>query len=401
MRVSAIWAVGGGAAAPRARPRPDRLDADRRARRGRPHARREDLLMAAHRGPDDIAIIGWNISPMVRRTGKSETQMLLEVVTGACADAGITRKRGRLHLRRQLRLRGRAGLLLRAEHRRHRRVAAQPRLARRDGRRLGAVRGVGPPAAGRHRHRGRHGFGPLVDGRPGAALPDGDGPVLPGAARRRCRSASPRCRPGRSWRPARSPSARWPRSRCGPGDDAKVNPHAQVTRRLRRRRPAGRGPRPPPLAPSRPAADHRRRLRRRDRTGRRGASGCAEHPVWIRGIAHCAELHYPGMRDLCVSESASARPRPPASATGRSRWPRSRRPSPTRSRSSSRPSGSDPTWRSTRRGRAGRQPGHGDRPGPDRRGGRPDPRPRAPPHPGHSTSGPCLQQNLVCILEGD
>ena len=81
--------------------------------------------MAATHGPDDIAVIGWNISPMVRRTDKSEAQMLLEVVSGACHDAGITAARSRLHLRRQLRLRGRAGLLLRAEHRRRRRLAAQ------------------------------------------------------------------------------------------------------------------------------------------------------------------------------------------------------------------------------------------------------------------------------------
>lgn len=40
---------------------------------------------------DDIAIIGWSISPMERRTAKTEAQMLLEVVSGACDDAGITR----------------------------------------------------------------------------------------------------------------------------------------------------------------------------------------------------------------------------------------------------------------------------------------------------------------------
>ena len=40
---------------------------------------------------DDIAIIGWSISPMVRNTELTEAQMLLEVVTGAVEDAGITR----------------------------------------------------------------------------------------------------------------------------------------------------------------------------------------------------------------------------------------------------------------------------------------------------------------------
>jgi len=42
--------------------------------------------------PDDIAIIGWSISPMERHTGKTEAQLLLEVVTGAVDDAGITRR---------------------------------------------------------------------------------------------------------------------------------------------------------------------------------------------------------------------------------------------------------------------------------------------------------------------
>src|SRR5262249_3871355 len=39
----------------------------------------------------DIAIIGWNISPMVRNTDKTEAQLLLEVVSGAVDDTGITR----------------------------------------------------------------------------------------------------------------------------------------------------------------------------------------------------------------------------------------------------------------------------------------------------------------------
>src|SRR5690242_14654701 len=47
--------------------------------------------MARGDHPDDIAIIGWNISPMVRQTDKTEAQLLLEVVSGAVEDAGITR----------------------------------------------------------------------------------------------------------------------------------------------------------------------------------------------------------------------------------------------------------------------------------------------------------------------
>src|SRR3954468_22664244 len=42
--------------------------------------------------PDDIAIIGWSISPMERHTSKTEAQLLNEVISGAVTDAGITRK---------------------------------------------------------------------------------------------------------------------------------------------------------------------------------------------------------------------------------------------------------------------------------------------------------------------
>ena len=45
--------------------------------------------MANH--DNDIAIIGWSISPMVRNIAYTEARMLLDVVTGAVADAGITR----------------------------------------------------------------------------------------------------------------------------------------------------------------------------------------------------------------------------------------------------------------------------------------------------------------------
>jgi acetyl-CoA acetyltransferase len=41
--------------------------------------------------PDDIAIIGWSISPMERHTSKTEAQLLNDVITGAVQHAGITR----------------------------------------------------------------------------------------------------------------------------------------------------------------------------------------------------------------------------------------------------------------------------------------------------------------------
>jgi acetyl-CoA acetyltransferase len=50
------------------------------------------MTRSDHSNPDDIAIIGWSVSPMERNTEKTEVQMLLEVITGAVTDAGITRK---------------------------------------------------------------------------------------------------------------------------------------------------------------------------------------------------------------------------------------------------------------------------------------------------------------------
>ena len=54
-----------------------------------PEPREQDPVMP---NSDDIAIIGWSVSPMVRNTDKTEAQMLLEVITGAVEDAGITRR---------------------------------------------------------------------------------------------------------------------------------------------------------------------------------------------------------------------------------------------------------------------------------------------------------------------
>ena len=77
-------------------------------------------------------------------------------------------------------------------------MAAGLGVARRDGRRVGAVRGVGPPAARRHRHRARDRLGQVVAGRRRA---------------RSSRSRSTRTRSRRSAStPCRSPGSR--RGRC-------------------------------------------------------------------------------------------------------------------------------------------------------------------------------------------
>ena len=128
-----------------------------------------------------------------------------------------------------------------------------------------------------------------------------------------------------------------------------------------------------------------------------------ENPVWITGFAHYSELHYPGMRDLTSSPSTTlaakaagleeapvevaelqSRVHPRGAAARRGARPRRRR-------------GGQPVgWA------AGRQPDHGDRPRPHRRGReRRSATAASTARSRHSTSGPCLQQNLVCILEGE
>ena len=243
---------------------------------------------------------------MVRNTDKTEAQMLLEVITGAVERRRHHPRRGRLHLRRQLRLRGRPGVLVRAEHRRHRRVAAQARLARRDGRRVGAVRGVGPAAARRHRRRAWR------------------------WARAGRRPPTPRS--STRWRWTRSTSRRSAPTRVSFAalqaraliDAGKVTERqmAEVAARSRRDaqgQPARAGrpatststscsPSDYVRAPLRrhdlpPITDGAVRGRDRPRPTRRAS--CATTRSGSRGFAHYSELHYPGMRDLTTSPSTT------------------------------------------------------------------------------------------------
>ena len=50
----------------------------------------------------DIAVIGWAQTPMVRHTDKSETQLLMDAITGAVTPLGLDPGRHRLHVPRQL-----------------------------------------------------------------------------------------------------------------------------------------------------------------------------------------------------------------------------------------------------------------------------------------------------------
>ncbi len=152
------------------------------------------------------------------------------------------------------------------------------------------------------------------------------------------------------------------------------------------------------------APDHRRRRRGDPGGGRPRVRELCERPAWITGIDHRIDAHALGARDLARSPStALAAARRPASATGRSTSPSSTR--------RFTPPGADPApeprpGRRRRRQpvgrRAGGQPDDGRRPDPHRRGRPTGSRRRdADRAVAHATSGPCLQQNLVCVLEGD
>ena len=156
--------------------------------------------------------------------------MIMDCVNDLLAQTGLERHDIELHDRRQLRLPVRHAVRVRAEHRRRRRVAAGLREPRRDGRRVGAVRGLAAPAARRHRHRARHRLGQVVAGHAARRLPAADRSL-----RDRRRSASTPCR-WRASRPERSSTPARPARR----DFAEVVV-AQPPRRARQPVRAGQG----------------------------------------------------------------------------------------------------------------------------------------------------------------
>jgi acetyl-CoA acetyltransferase len=258
--------------------------------------------MSAARGPDEIAVIGWNISPMVRRTAKSEAQMLLEVVSGACDDAGITRRDVDFTC---------AGS---CDY-----VAGQAFSFVQN---IDAV-GAWPPK--RDSHVEMDGAWALYEA--WVRLLEGDIGIAVAMGSGRSSTADPTLLYPMEMDPyylaplgadALSFAALQAQALLAAGKvterqmaevavrsrrDAEGNPHAQVSgdgdvdallSEQPVRHPLRRHDLPPitdgACAMVIARADVAERL--------------SSHPVWIRGFAHCAELHYPGMRDLCVSESA-------------------------------------------------------------------------------------------------
>ena len=352
------------------------------------------------RSSDDIAIIGWSVSPMVRRTDKTEVQMLLEVVTGAVTDAGITRDDVDFTC---------AGS---CDY-----VAGQAFSFVQN---IDAI-GAWPPK--RDSHVEMDGAWALYEAWVRLLLGDIDIAVAMGSGR--SSTADPGVIYPMEMDPyylaplgtdAASLAALQARALIDCGTvterqmaevaararrDAKGNPHAQVSGDFEVdellasdyvRAPL-RTHDLPPITDGACAVV----IARADR-----ARELCERPVWISGLAHCAEAHYPGVRDLVHAPSITRA----ADAAGLADAPVEAAELQTAFtheeplvldslgigpevvvNASGGPLAANPIMATglVRIAEAARQ---------IRDGGRH--RTLA-----HSTSGPCLQQNLVCILEGD
>ena len=98
------------------------------------------------RNDTDIAIVSWATTPMVRHTGDTETTLLLHAITDALEPIGLTRADVDFTCAGSCDYISGATFSFVEQPRRHRRVAAQARLTRRDGRRVGDVRSVASSA---------------------------------------------------------------------------------------------------------------------------------------------------------------------------------------------------------------------------------------------------------------
>ena len=252
---------------------------------------------------DDIAIIGWSVSPMVRATDKTEAQMLLEVITGAVEDAGITRREVDFTC---------AGS---CDY-----VAGQAFSFVQN---IDAI-GAWPP--NRDSHVEMDGAWALYEAFLRLQLGDIDTAVAMGSGR--SSTADPALIYPMEMDPyylaplgadAASFAALQARALIDAGKvterqmaeiaarsrrDGKSNPHAQVTgdfdpdvllREEYVRSPLRRHDLPPITDGAAAVV-----IARADK-----ARELCENPVWITGLAHYSELHYPGMRDLTSSPSTT------------------------------------------------------------------------------------------------
>ena len=359
-----------------------------------------------HRLMRDVAVVSFAQAPSVRRElGATRSRCCMPVVREAVERAGIPRERDRLHL---LGLAATTSpgqpfaFVMRA--RRGRRVAADRRVARRDGRRVGALRGVGEDSStGEVDTALVYAFGKSSLG----DLPE----VLTTAARSLLRGAAL----ARRDLARRAAGARLPRGERQERARPRRGRGAQPARRASESERAARG-----------RLRRRRRCSRRRTSRRRCASTTARRSPTAprRSCSPRGDLAREGLRAAGVDPRHRPSHRAARARRARPHASRRRRSSPARrpgvgdgagrrrraARAVHAP-GADPARRARPRRRRARQPvgrrarrepDDGRRPDPHRRGRRSGSstatRKRAV---AHATSGPCLQQNLVCVLEGE
>ena len=280
----------------------------------------------------DIAVISFAQTPARRRVAGAQRGRDAHARRAHRAGPGRhDHRRHRLHLLGLHRLPGRRRLQLRVDARRRRPVAADPGEPRRDGRRLGPLRGLGEAPARRARHRPRLLLRQVVARRPadGAdppARPDHRRPAVarlgqprrppgPGPARRR---QGHRGRHGRGRRPqpqgrrSTTPTPSW----RGTGSADELLAERVPRRPAAQAATARRSPTAPPPSSWPPATSPARRSSARPGSG---ASTTASSPSTSASAT-----------SRSASRPASP-PRRPASPTARSTWPSSTPRSPTRS----------------------------------------------------------------------
>ena len=253
------------------------------------------------------------LRPVRPRPGRARAQRGRDDPAGHPPGARPDRRhdrRHRLHLLGQLRLPGRSGLQLRDDARRGRRLAADHREPRRDGRRLGAVRGLAEDPGRPRRHRA--GLRLLARRRPATCPaccrrqldPYYYAPLWPDSvaiaglqarAHARHRHASPRPR----WPGSRIATARRPGQPPRPGARARRRSTSCWREDFLS----------DPLRRPRLPADLRRRRRRSSSPPATGPGSGSTRPAWIRGIDHRIDSHNFGARDLDACPVASPRRR--------------------------------------------------------------------------------------------
>ena len=221
---------------------------------------------------------------------------------------GITRGGRRLHLCRQLRLRRRPGVLLRAEHRR--RSARGRPSATRTSRWTAPGRCTRPGSAcSSATSTSRwHGLGPVLDRRPRTSSTRWRWTRSTSPRSAPTPRASPRCRPGRCSTRARSTERQMAEVAARTRRDAAGNPHAQVTGDFDPTTLLAEDYVRSPLRRHDLPADHRRRRARWCIARADKARELCDHPVWIRGFAHRSAS--------CTTPACATSPSSPSTSAG-------------------------------------------------------------------------------------